>query len=593
MRAEDRGMQRSGGRFILLLVVFVVLWWLALGIRYWTTPVAVFGWNLGSDGTTLSYITPGLPADRAGLRVGDRVEWSTLPTLGRANLGLVQNVEPGSRFTLTVWRGNQSRVVTLQAFSEPASVTLPHKIGWVCNMLVLLIAVALVYLRPSRMTWGFLLAQLSNYPLPNSLAHWGQRTTLDLMLVNGLGVLCIGLGAAGILIFTSRFPRNRPPGILVWLDRAAIPVGLMVTALYLYQLFVTALSPAPPMIVTPDYIVNITLLLAALAALVINYVASAGSDRQRVVPVLAAFALTVIAGVGFNLVNDVLTNNFIYSIVFPLQALATVLLAAAVLYSVLRHRVFDVSFALSKTVVYTVVTSLVVGIFVLIDFVSSKILADLRFALALEACAALALGIWLNALHSRIDRFVDRVMFRKRHLAEARLERAARTLPHAQACEYIDETLVTEACDALDLASAAVFRRADGRFERMRSNRWDARDATASGDDPLAVVLRAELETIDLSEIHRAQSDFPAAVAQPLIAIPFAVRHELAGFVLYGGHTGGEAIDPDEQRILTHLAQSAAAAYEYVHATALHDEARQLRTENALLRQLSGVPTNG
>ncbi|HKU68329.1 MAG TPA: GAF domain-containing protein [Candidatus Baltobacteraceae bacterium] len=587
-------MQYIGSRFILLPIVLIVLWWAVLGIRYWSTPVAVFGWNLGSDGTTLSYITPGLPADRAGLRVGDRVEWSTLPTLGRANLALVQNVEPGTRLTLKVWRGDTPRIVALQASPEPLSVTLSHKIDWACTILVLLIAAALVYLRASRMTWGFLLAQLSASPIPLSVGHWAQRSPWDLIVGNGLAVCCAGLGAAGILIFTTRFPRDRPPGVLVWLDRAAIPVGSMIAALYLYRLFVIAFSATPPMAVTPDYVVNITLLVAALAALVVNYAASAGSDRQRVVPVLTAFALTVLAGVGINLVNDVLTNNFIYSIVFPLQALATILLAAAVLYSVLRHRVFDVSFALSKTVVYTIVTSLVVGVFVLIDFISSKILADLRFALALEACAALALGIWLNALHSRIDRFVDRVMFRKRHLAEARLERAARTLPHAQACEYIDETLVTEACDALDLASAAVFRRADGRFERMRSNRWDARDAAAiSGDDPLAVVLRAELEAIDLAEIHRAQSDFPAGAAQPLIAIPLAVRHELLGFVLYGGHTGGEAIDPDEQRILMHVARAASAAYEYVRATDLQDEARQLRTENALLRQLSGVPTNG
>ena len=75
----------------------------------------------------------------------------------------------------------------------------------------------------------------------------------------------------------------------------------------------------------------------------------------------------------------------------------------------------------------------------------------------------------------------------------------------------------------------------------------------------------------------------PAALAQPILAIPLVVRHDLIAFVLYGGHKTGEAIDPDEQKTLAHLAHAAASAYEHIHAKALLTESTTLRAENAML----------
>lgn len=209
----------------------------------------------------------------------------------------------------------------------------------------------------------------------------------------------------------------------------------------------------------------------------------------------------------------------------------------------------------------------------------------------LEAFAALAFGIWLNALHARIDRFVDSVLFRRRHLAEARLERAAKTLVHAESATVIDETLVVEPCDALALAAAAVFRADGGVFVRTSAQGWDGDDNAAeepyvehlTRNDRLVVTLLAELQPIDLTDVSWIPAGVPHGLRQPLLAAPFVVRHELLGFALYSGHVGGEALDPDEKASLSRLAVAAAVAYEHVNAKAMLAETERLRAQNQLL----------
>jgi hypothetical protein len=588
-------MQHIGGRFILLFIVVIVLWWGAVVLANLNLQGAIYGWNVGPNGTLIN-VTPGLPAARAGLRVGDRIDWASFLIRGRANITLDQDVPPGSSLNVAYFRGALRHSAIITPATVPFEEQTIQNATAVPGLVLAIIAAALVFLRPSRMTWGLLLCSLQGF-YPNVFTHWAQQSVPHFLFVNGVYAILISLYAGGLLTFVARFPANRPAGALVWVDRAAIPAGAFYGAVYLYIDYALAFSNSPPAswaLAFLDYIGILLLLLTALSALVAAYVLNTGSNRQRIVPVLAALTLNVAAQTAGIVGSALFTSTALYTVLNSFTMLSLLLLAAAVLHAVLRHRVFDVSFAISKTVVYTIVTSVVVGVFVLIDFVSGKLLSGLRVTLVLEACAALAFGIWLNAIHNRIDRFVDRVLFRKRHLAEARLERAARSLPHAQSHEYIDDVLVTEACDALELASAAVFRKTETGYARMRAMGWETQHASAlSGDDRLVVALKAELQPIDLTQIHRAAHDFPSELAQPLLALPFVARHEIVGFVLYGGHAGGEAIDPDEQRVLERLAHASAAAYEYLHATALQDEARQLRTENALLRQLSGVPSNG
>ena len=242
--------------------------------------------------------------------------------------------------------------------------------------------------------------------------------------MNGFVAFLTGLAVAGLLMFISRFPKDEPRGVLVYLDRLAVPIGALVTVSWLaLDVIVVFSSTAPPtwLLFLLTELLTPLITCVVLAALVVSYSHAAGEDRQRILPVLASFALLAVATTMLALYRFNFTGGFASYLVNFVIAAAQVLVAIAVVHGVVRNRVIDLSFAISRTLVYTVLTSILVGTFALIDFASAKLLEHLQIALLLEALAALAFGIWLKALHTRVEAFVDRTLFRTRHSAEARL----------------------------------------------------------------------------------------------------------------------------------------------------------------------------
>jgi hypothetical protein len=548
---------------------------------------SIFGWDAGPDNRTITYVTPGGPADRAGIAAGDRVVWERLPLLGRMNLALNVTVAAGSTLAVTIERSGSARTMTLAAVPWGPIVEWVSRAQALATFVLMAIGIGLVYLRPTRMTWGFLLSTLYWTTTIGWNASWIHPGAGTFALIEGLTAVQWGLSLAGILIFMSRFPADQARGPLALLDRAAIPIGALATALLVYIDLCVLRSPTPPPVwatIANQYVIAGVVAALASAALVTSFVLARGSDRQRILPVLLAFAFYVALTFAQTVYNERYTDVAGYGTLAALAVCSMLALAVAVAYGVLRSRVLDVSFAISRTLVYTILTTIVVGVFALIDFVSSKLLERLQITLLLEVCAALAFALWLNALHARIDRFVDRVLFRRRYLAQERLERVGRTLAHAESAPFVDEALVVEPCDALALASAAVFRRAEsGAYERAFARAWEGAAVTFGSDDRLVVNLLAELATVELTGIRRPQAEMPGGIAQPLLALPLVVRHELNGFVLYGGHVGGEGLDPDEAGVLKQLVHAAAGAYEHIRTKAVIAELDELRTENAIL----------
>ncbi len=167
-----------------------------------------------------------------------------------------------------------------------------------------------------------------------------------------------------------------------------------------------------------------------------------------------------------------------------------------------------------------------------------------------------------------------------------RIAQTAASMAHAQSEATLDTFLTREPLEALDLASAALFRRTEnGALKRSASIGWAAGCLEeVEHDDPLALALEAGQEPLRLSDMGWGPAALPARNCHPAFAMPLVVRRQLVGMVLYGAHRNGADLDPEEVKSLCDLAVAAAAAYDHLRAEALTDEVQALKTQLAAMQ---------
>jgi hypothetical protein len=576
---------RFGTVAVLLLIWLFAAAAIVLQVLSANDVTGVYGWNTGPDGRTITSVTRGYPAAEAGIQAGDVVDYQSMSLLGRINTVIPQAVYAGAPLAVRFERAGKSHIVTMAA-TPAAGFQIRNIASIVSGVLIFVVGTFLVWLRPSRMTWGFLLVGMGQLSEALIYRFGSPMTLLYTSFARQAG---LAVGWTGLWMFVSRFPGDDPRGWLKMLDRAAIPLACVYVALETYIAFGLLYSAQPPafavqLIAQYGYPALFTLI--ALVALIDAGLSARGTARQRLVPVILTFTLwTAVSGSGL-ILNSVYTTPFVnyYVPFFGCVALAFFAIAAA--YGVVRHRVIDVSFIISRTLVYTLITAILVGVFAIVDILVARWLEGTQLAIFFELAVAVLLGVGLRSMHYRVDAFVDSVLFKRRHLAELRLVRVAKTLPHATSADFVDEALVEEPAQSLDLASSALFRMAPGGvFERRCAQGWgEGKAMSLDASDHLVIQLEAELDVMNLSDIRWPRSDIPSGLGQPLLAVPIVVRHRLEAFALYGGHVGGEALDPDEIRSLRLLAVPAAAAYDHLEAESLREQIVNLRTANAELQ---------
>ncbi len=572
--ASDR---RPLGPLALVAVVALVLW---AAIEVLSGFVLVvwpshFGFSMEPDGKVV-IVEPNSPASEAGIRAGDRI------AVERFSAGDRQMIQfykvPGTPLAVVVERAGQTRNVRLESRVVAARtsdwVTLIA--GAAVALVFVGIATALVLLRPNRVTWGFFL-----FACGYSVVQLGS---LQLLLrppwfevhaaLLGVALLLTIWGGA---VFIARFPDGSATGWSALYERAVLVVMPFVAAV-----FASTIVSGGTLRVTLLRVYDAALLALLVAAVVLIVV------RSRVEGDVAARARGRWVLVGSAVGIGALTIDFALHLTaipgFPnspldvVLGLVVVVIPISVAYAVLRHHVIDVRFAVNRALVYGTITSLFVLAFSAIEWTIGQKLADERVAGYIEIAVALAIGFWFNLLHRRVERFFDRIFFRHQHNAEQHLARVATAIPHATSMEAVDRFMLNEPARAYRLTSAALFRRTEGGdFERVAAIGWPP-DAPTSvpQSDPLVAYLSAERAPLDLDDVGWAPSQ-PSGTDRPIVGVPISVRHRLMAFALYGATEAGETLDPDQRRMLQHLATAAAAAYDHLEAEALRREIAELR----------------
>jgi hypothetical protein len=275
--------------------------------------------------------------------------------------------------------------------------------------------------------------------------------------------------------------------------------------------------------------------LIIIAFFTISYLGSTGLVKQRIRWIFWAFLVSRFG---------VLVNEFNRLVHHPVQLsgiewFTVMLFPLGCAYAILRHRIIDVNFVLNRTLVYTLLTSFAVGVFVLLEDILTKIAAGRGLSMAVELGVALGLGLSFNALHKRTETVLERTLFRRKHEAAVRLQRLSEEAAYTENADALLQRATTEIPHAMGAGNAAIFERRDGAYRLACASGNTEPPNTIPIDDLAFIRLRKDLSQIDLSDVS-------SALGSDGVAFAFAVRGQLFGAFVCGRRLDGETYAPDE-----------------------------------------------
>lgn len=218
-------------------------------------------------------------------------------------------------------------------------------------------------------------------------------------------------------------------------------------------------------------------------------------------------------------------------------------------YAVMTRRMLDSGYVVNRAAVFSIVSIVLVGAFVLIEWFLTEWLRDASRTTNILASAglALALGLSTRFVHTRVDHIVDNVLFRERHENEHAIRAFAHEAPY-----------ITDAAILLQRTVAVVERHADAEFVHVLLDDGQGHYGTLGENDPAIVRLRATNRMLDLNTVgSHAQGEF---------AYPMVARGRLVGVLVLGPRRSGESYAPDESAAIAQLAYSVGGALDVLEA---------------------------
>lgn len=490
--------------------------------------------------------------------------------------------DPGEVCVFSYYRGGHPTTFVVKTIPEPAQDGTVVILRCLLALLWLIAAASLVLLRPTHATWAFFALSLYGWT-PNNIFTEVGPTWLQ-VAANAFDMAWENAIPFVAPIFALYLLQPDPlPGWRRSALRAAYALAAAVAAFEVAgTLAITAGSTTALQLVSPygavgQWLATIPAVLAPLLLLA-TYLGSARDVRQRIRWVLVGFTA---GGIAFllNVWLFVFVSYFAYSICL---AAYVFFITASTAYAVLRHRIIDVNVVLGRTLVYTLLSGIVVGIFALVDLFFSHVLSKSNGGLIADVAVALVIGFFLNSMHGRIDRFVDGVVFRRRHIAEKHVELVAQSLRHATQASGVSSMLIEEPVRAFDLQFGALARRlTTDALEIVNATQRELVGLRLEAAEAICAYVSAERRALTVRDHFWRPRAFADAGVEAAIAVPVFSHDDLDAVVFYGAHRNGTELDGDEIALIERLADAAGTAYDRLRMKELEREVAELKLQPA------------
>lgn len=508
--------------------------------------------TMGEREAVVTDVAPESDAWNAGVRSGHRI---SAPWI-RFNAVLGPGTSSGARAgtLITLKDLSSGKTVAITATPIPNIYSPDRVIAHVLRIACLILALVLFWREPADRAARALGAFLLAYNLEgwgNSASFLFHRAWLPQTITDVGTVVMLLMLVLFVCWFPNRYPRDARRSI-VW---SACLVAFVALVLRMDAVHYAFAGNGLPLLHTfyiawGSYVEPALFGAMAIAALVVDFRTSSQLDRLRLEWLTVGMALQIYAAVlsnfafaqflsGFagasTVLGDVINNTA--------QTVGT----ACMLYAFLHYRVLDITFAINRATVFAVFSTVVVGLFVLVEYLISKYVESHSHVtgLAITLVAALAVGIFLRTIHRYVDRIVDQVVFRQRHRDEQAIRvfgRRARFISDETALE--ERTLHTLDRHA-GAQGSALYLRADGGDYLCAFSSLTGRPDVVDRNDAYVVMMKDSDTVCHIND--------PGTTVPGELALPMIVRGELFGFVACGKRRIRELYAPDELDAMAYM----------------------------------------
>ena len=528
-----------------------------------------FKWELIQERGPLRYrvVSIGAQALPAGvdLRAGDILRPVTFPR-SEARQG------QAAKFVVLT-RGAERTVEVAYVAKQAPPELVAHDIVWpIVQCLELVLGVILVRSRTAGKpalalaTAMILMATPDDllYPLPtDALAAWKFVALLTYLYPFGVAFLAL---FAYQLARPLLSPREQAFARLsAWLLPLASSVVLLMVASGVTGHFEPLADPAFALLWVVLWVVVVWLLLTAMRR-------SVGDSRVRFLSLLLPTGFLLAAYVFWNIYAWWLGNwTYTGGLITALVIFASLV---ALTVSLLRHRVIEIRVAVSRTLVYSVVSALLVLVFAVVEIASDKLLhfEDRQKNILLDASVALLIILAFRRVHHLVGRGVEKTLFRPWHLAQEQLRNFERDAEFITNADVLRGRLIQALARFTNAtASPRLFHFVQGNhFEEWRPDHSPG--PVINENVAWLVAMRATLRPIQATV---ADTDIPGVIAMPMLR-----TGRLTGFVVCAAKRHQESYRSDEIAAIEQVMSKVALDLESLRA--IEAEARLKELETAL-----------
>jgi hypothetical protein len=314
--------------------------------------------------------------------------------------------------------------------------------------------------------------------------------------------------------------------------------------------------------------------LYGYSILAANYARNDALGRNRIRIVAVAFACQLATALAFNAQDALAAAGGNLDAMLPLGLTASVFAGAFVallVYAVLASRLFDLGFAINRTLVYAAVSFVVLASFGLAEWAADRVIPETwrEGSVLFSAGTAVILFLSFHRLRDWFEHHVSRLFFHRWQENEAELKRFVASAGHFEQAPALCRGFAAALARFAGSETAVYLRGSDGIY-RLQCGGCAGTPDKFADDDPAFALMRAERSPLDLTRLDAA---LPGALALPMLD-----QATLTGFVLLGAKRDGAHYRPDEVDNLGWAAHQVGLDLQALHA-------RELEAENATLRE--------